>query len=173
LRRLITLIALVLLASAPAAQAKEQPAQICGAGGCTTVTDPGDVGYLHSTFGPTRAPKPAPFYVVRFCSRADCRGPSEWSYLYVPSARAMRANNIGSGPVRWMQASLLSSLLAELTKDLEPYPASPTWTPAAPKPAKVTGDNGLPIGWIAVAVPAATIAVILWRLRSRHRFALG
>jgi hypothetical protein len=172
LRRLVTLIALVFLVAAPAAQAKGI-AQICGATGCATVTNPGDVGYLRSTFGPTPAPKPAPFYVVRFCPRADCRRPSEWSYLYVPSARAMRADNIGSGPVRWMQASLLSSLLADLTKDLEPYPASPTWTPAAPKPATATGDNGLPIGWMGVALLAAVIALIFWRLDSRHRFALG
>lgn len=172
MKRLVTLIALVLLAGAPAAQAKGT-AQICGASGCTTVTDPGDVGNLRSAFGPTRAPKPAPFYVVRFCSQADCRGPSDWTYLYVPSAKAMRADNIGSGPVRWMQASLLSSLLAELTRDLEPYPASATWTPATTNPTKTTGDNRFPIGWIAVAVLAATIAFILWRLGSRRRFALG
>lgn len=146
MRRLVTLTAFVLLAGAPTAQAKGT-AEVCGANDCTTVTEPGDVGYLRSTFGPARAPEPAPFYVVRFCSRADCRGPSEWSYLYVPSARAMRADDIGSGPVRWMEASLLSSLIAELTKDLEPYPASPAWTPAASERA---ADASFPIGWIAL-----------------------
>lgn len=171
MRRLVTLIALLLLAGAPAAEAKGT-AQVCGAGGCVTVTDPGVVGPLRSTFGPARAPKPAPFYVVRFCSRADCRGPIDWSYLYVPSARVMRANHIGSGPVRWMQASLLSSLVAELTKNLKPYPASPAWTPAA-RPARSTGDKGFPIGWITVAVLAAAIALIVWRLGSLRRFALG
>lgn len=85
----------------------------------------------------------------------------------------MWANNMGSGPVHWMQASLLSSLLDQLTKDLEPYAASPTWTPAAPRSAKPTGDNGVPIGWIAVAVLAAAIALILWRLGRLRRLALG
>lgn len=172
MRRLVTLIALVLLAGAPAAHAKGT-AQICGATGCTTVTDPGDVGNLRSTFGPTRAPRPAPFYVVRFCSQADCGGPKDWTYLYVPSAKAMRADGMGSGPVRWMQASLLSSLLAELTKDLEPTPAPPSWTLATTNATETTGDSRFPIGWIAVAVLAATIALSLWRLGARRRFALG
>lgn len=172
LRRLVTLIALVLMAGAPAAQAKGT-AQICGASGCTTVTDPGDVGNLRSTFGPTRAPEPAPFYVVRFCSQADCRGLGDWNYLYVPSAKAMRADNIGKGPVRWMQASLLSSLLAELTRDLEPYPASPTWTPVTIDPTTVTGEDRFPVGWIAVAGLAVLISLILWRLGGRRRIALG
>jgi hypothetical protein len=159
LKQLVTLICLVLpLAGAAAAEAKGR-AQVCGASGCTTLTDPADAGNLRSTFEPTRAPKPAPFYVVRFCSRWNCRGPSEWSYLYVPSATAMRADNFGSGPVRWMQASVLSSLLTELTKDIDPYPASPTWTPVATTQARATVDS-VSISWIAVAVLAATIALM-------------
>ncbi len=159
MRRLVTLIALVLCAGAPAAEAKGT-AQVCGAGGCATVTDPGLVGPLRSTFGAAPAPKPAAFYVVRFCSRADCRGPIDWSYLYVPSARAMRGNNIGSGPVHWMQASLLTPLLAQLTKGLEPYRASPTWMPAAPRPAPTpTQDTGFPIAWVVLAALAAIIAL--------------
>lgn len=170
--RLVALIALVLLASAPVADAK-QPAQVCGAGGCTTVTDPGLVGPLRSTFGPTSAPEPAPFYVMRFCSRANCPGPIDWSYLYVPSARAMRANHIGSGPIRWMQASLLTSLLAQLTKDLEPYPASPTWTPTAPRPTTPTRDEGFPSAWVVLASLAAIVALTPWRLGSLRRLAGG
>jgi hypothetical protein len=168
----VALIALVLLTGAPAAEAKGI-AQVCGAGGCATVIDPGLVGPLRSTFGPAPAPKPAPFYVVRFCSGADCRGPIDWSYLYVPSARAMRANNIGSGPIHWMQASLLSPLLAQLTKGLEPYPASATWTPAAPRPVTPAGGTGLPVGLVAPAALAAVIAFTLWRLGRRRRVALG
>jgi len=172
LRRLVTLIGLVLLTGAPAAEAKGI-AQVCGADGCATVTDPGLVGPLRSTFGPAPAPKPAPFYVVRFCSTPDCRGPIDWSYLYVPSAKAMRANNIGSGPVHWMQASLLTPLVAQLTKGLEPYPASLTWTPATPRPATPTRDDAFSIAWVALAALAAVIALTLWRLGTLRRFAPG
>lgn len=153
MKRLIALMVVVPLLSAPAAQAKGT-AQVCGATGCETVTDPGTVGPLRSTFGPAPAPEPAPFYVVRFCSRADCRGPIDWSYLYVPSARTMRSDNMGSGPVRWMQASLLQPLLGPLTKRLEPYAASPTWSPA-PRPTGPTRDTGFPVGWVALAALTA------------------
>jgi hypothetical protein len=171
-RRLVPLIALVLLAGAPAAEAKEI-AQVCGAGDCATVIDPGLVGPLRSTFGPAPAPKPAPFYVVRFCPGADCRKGSDWSYLYVPSARAMRADNIGSGPIRWMQASQLRPLLAQLTEGLEPYRASPTWTPATHGHVTPAGDTGVPFGWVAPAALAAVIALTLWWLGRRRRLALG
>lgn len=154
MKRLIALMVVVPLLSAPAAQAKGT-AQVCGATGCETVTDPGVVGPLRSTFGPAPAPEPAPFYVVRFCSRADCRGPIDWSYLYVPSAGTMRADNMGSGPVRWMQASLLRSLLGPLTKRLEPHPASTTWTSAPSRSARPTRDTGFPVGWVALAALTA------------------
>jgi hypothetical protein len=149
-KRLIALMVVVLLLPAPAAEAKAT-AQVCGATRCETVTDPGVVGPLRSTFGPARAPKPSPFYLVRFCSNADCRGRIEWSYLYVPSARTMRANNMGSGPVRWMHASLLQPLLVPVTKGLEPYSATPTWSPA-PRVTRGTSDTGFPLGWVALAV---------------------
>jgi hypothetical protein len=137
-----------------------------------TVTDPGLVGPLRSTFGPAPAPKSAPFYVVDFCLRADCRGPVGWSYVYVPSARVMRADNIGAGPVHWMQASLLTSLLAPLTKGLEPYPASSTWTPAT-RPATPTGEDGFPIAWIAFAALAGVTALMLWRIGVLRRARSG
>ena len=72
------------------------PAEFCGAGGCVTVSDPGQVGALHSTGAPTVTPDPAPFYIVRFRPGVD--SPILWSYLYVPSARALRANDFGRGP---------------------------------------------------------------------------
>ena len=110
IRWTIALAALALLTSAAAAEAKGTAA-ICGTDRCELVSDPGVVGPLRSTFGRAPAPTPAPFYVVRFCSTSDCQGSVEWSYRYVPSVHAMRADNI----VRWMQASLLRELLGPLT----------------------------------------------------------
>jgi hypothetical protein len=160
-RRLVPLIVLVLLASTPVAKAKELPVEVCGAGGCVTVSDRGLAGFLHSTGAPGVAPDPAPFYVVRFRSGAGPRSPIAWSYLYVPSASAMRGNEFGSGPVRWMRASFLAPEMAELTKDLEPYPASPTWTPSTS-----ARDEGFPVGWVALGALAgvALAALALRRL---------
>ena len=173
MRRLIALAALMLLAGATAAEAKGT-AEVCGAARCKLVTDPGLVGPLRSTFGRAPAPTPAPFYVVRFCSTSNCRGPTEWSYLYVPSVNAMRADHIGSGRVRWMQASLLSELLGRLTQGLRPYPASATWTPA-PRRARTPDDAGLPGGPVAMAslVLAAVIGIAAWRFGRLRRPALG
>ena len=168
MKRLAALTTVFLLAVAPAAEAKGT-AQICGGAGCTTLSDPGIVGPLRSTFDSAPAPEPAPFYLVRFCGGADgtnCRGPSEWSYLYVPSAKAMLADDIGSGPVRWMHASLLSSLLAGLTKGLDPYPASPTWAlTASPR------DETPPTIWLAVT--AALAALVFTMLRRGGPTRLG
>jgi hypothetical protein len=88
--------------------------------------DPGVVGPLHSTFAPTAAPAPAPFYVVRFEQRAARRQREVWSYVYVPSARAMRSDAFGEGPIRWQDASLIRANLHNLTR-LAPYPASTAW----------------------------------------------
>lgn len=156
MKRLLPLIGLVLLATAPAAWAKEMPAEVCGADGCVTVSDPGDVGALHSTGAATVTPDPAPFYIVRFRARVDSGAPILWSYIYVPSARALRANDFGRGPVRWRGAEFLHPLVAELTKELEPYPASPTWTPTVP-----ARNEGFPAGWAALGALAAAAVVAL------------
>jgi hypothetical protein len=165
--RLVQLIVVViLLATAPAAGAKELTAQVCGAGGCVTVSDRGQSGALHSTGVRAGPPDPAPFYVVRFRETEPGR-PIAWSYLYVASARAMRGNEFGSGPVRWMRApSLIVSILGELTNGLEPYPASSTWKPTVSARAKP-----FPLVWAILGALAsvAVIAIGLQRLRSRRR----
>jgi hypothetical protein len=163
MRRLITVAALGVLATATVAQAKEMPAEVCGAGGCVTVSNPGQVGALHSTGAPTAAPEPAPFFVVRFRSGVDARAPILWSYLYVPSVRAQRANDFGRGPVRWRRAEFVRPLLAELTKELEPYAASPTWTRTVS-----ASDEGFPVGWVALGAlgGAAFVVLALWQLGS-------
>jgi hypothetical protein len=60
---------------------------------------------------------------------------------------------------------------AQLTQGLEPYPASPTWTPAAPAtPVTSAHDTGLPVGWVALATLAATavIALTAWQRRRNN-----
>jgi hypothetical protein len=129
------------------------------------VPDRGDAGLLHSTGARGAAPDPAPFYVVRFHAGPTSRAPIAWSYLYVPSASAIRGNEFGSGSVRWMQATFLGPLVADLTDELEPYPASPTWTPSTP-----AEEPGFAVGWaalVAVAAVAAGALALLGRRRLR------
>ena len=162
-RRLAPLIVITFLASAASAVAKELPVEVCGADRCLPVSDRGTAGFLHSTGAPTGAPEPAPFFVVRFRSASGSRPPVAWSYLYVPSAGAMRGDDFGSGSVRWMRAKFLAPVIAKLTQDIEPYPASPTWTPNA-----AARDDGSPLLWLALGAPAAMLAMlrIIQNLRS-------
>jgi hypothetical protein len=122
-------VALLVLPVTAAAKG-EQTVRVCGASACMSTDDPGVVGPLHSTFAPTSAPSPAPFYVVRFEQRALRRQRDVWSYIYVPSARVMRSDAFGEGPIRWQDASLIRANLPDLTR-LEPYPASPAWRSSA------------------------------------------
>lgn len=139
-----TLALLALPAAAAAAAAKaDQVVKVCGASACMRTDDPGVVGPLHSTFAPTSAPAPAPFYVVSFHD-----GQHEvWSYIYVPSVRAMRSDAIGRGPVRWRDASLIRASLPDLTR-IEPYPASKTWH----RPAGQQSD----VPWVPFPTAAET-----------------
>jgi hypothetical protein len=163
-RRLVSpRITLVLLAAAPAplalpatAAAKgEQTVKVCGASACMSTDDPGVVGPLHSTFAPTSAPAPVPFYVVRFEQRALRRQREVWSYIYVPSARVMRSDAIGEGPIRWQDASLIRANLPDLTR-LDPYPASTAWRPPpngrrdvawVPFPTAAANANPASLAW--------------------------
>lgn len=151
MKRRIPVLILVLLATAPSAEAKETAVQVCGVAACNESFDPGVVGPLRSTFGRAPAPKPAPFYVVRFCSGGDCEAGIDWSYIYVPSAARMRADNIGSGRVRWMQATLLAPSLRQLTSGLEPFPATRAWRPIRSSRASSRLDNAW-LRWVRAAV---------------------
>jgi hypothetical protein len=162
-RRLVPLITLIVLLTPGPAGAKEQAVEVCGGSGCVNVPDRGDAGLLHSTGARSAAPDPAPFYVVRFHSGPTSRASIAWSYLYVPSASAMRGNEFGSGSVRWMRAPFLGPLVADLTENLEPYPASPTWTPSTP-----VEEPGFAVGWAALVAVAAVAAGAL-ALRSSRR----
>ena len=154
-RQLVPLTVAVFLFSAAVAGAKELPVEICGAAGCVTVSDRGSAGFLHSTGTSTAAPDPAPFFVVRFGFAAGVRSPGTWSYVYVPSRRAMRADDFGSGRLRWMAAPFLAPAIAESTENLEPYPPSPTWTPSV-----AARDEDSPFAWLALGTPAAMLAIL-------------
>ncbi|MEA2442722.1 MAG: hypothetical protein QOJ12_14 [Thermoleophilales bacterium] len=157
-RAVIAAVIAAVLAIAPFAYAKgDGTAEVCGAGRCVGVHDHGDVGNLHSTGGTGPAPAAAPFYVVRF---------RDWSYIWVPSVGGQRADDFGSGPVRWRSAPFLAPLLAGLTKGLAPYPASSTWSPPARRPADA-GFPFLPAGFGGLAAAIAT-AVLLRLTRTRR-----
>jgi hypothetical protein len=146
--RLIVFNILALLAVPAAAAAKAGEAvKVCGASACMRTDDPGIVGPLRSTFAPVPAPAPAPFFVVSFED-----GKREvWSYIYVPSVRAMRSDAFGRGPARWQDASLIRASLPDLTR-LEPYSASKTWRPPAGSQPEVP--------WVPFPTAAANADVV-------------
>jgi hypothetical protein len=130
MRRLIPAIVVVVLYLTPSAWAKELPVEVCGQDGCVRVADPGDAGMLHSTGATRAAPAPAPFYVIRFRLGPKRSAAVAWSYVYVPSAKAMRGNDYGRGLEKWMGAQFLDPLIRELANGLNPFPACSMWSPA-------------------------------------------
>jgi hypothetical protein len=154
------LIAVLLMSPATVAFGKESPVEVCGADGCVQVLDRGLRGFLHSTGARGPAPDPAPFYVVRFRADASSRAPITWSYVYVPSAKAMRGTAFGSGPVRWMRAAFLAPAFDAFADDLDPYPASSTWTPRVPPP-----DDRFSLPWLALGLLGAiTAGALAWAI---------
>jgi hypothetical protein len=111
---------------------------------------------LHSTGATRAAPDPAPFYVVRFRSGSERSATVTWSYVYVPSAKAMHANDYGHGPEKWMGARFLDPLIRELTKGLNPFPASSKWSPAmhSRRPAMRFDVNAVFMGAVVLTLLA-------------------
>jgi hypothetical protein len=171
-RAVVATLPLVLaaaLAIAPSAYGKgDMTAEVCGAARCVPVADRADLGFLHSTGGTRGSPAAAPFYVVRFRGRAVGGSSDSWSYIWVPSVRAQRANDFGHGSVSWRSARFLAPLLGPMTKGLEPYPASSTWSPAA---RPTTQADDFPVAPVARGALATALGVglLVWLARTRRR----
>ena len=130
----------VALAVAPAGAAKEPvTGNVCGARECRTLAEPGTVFQAlrwEGTFQIVRAPRPARFYTLTFT--ADGPEGFVWRVVYVPARRVLRVDDRGATPpefgrpVRPYWRTLGSRqlrLLATVTRGLEAFPPSRTWTP--------------------------------------------
>jgi hypothetical protein len=87
----------------PAAAERADIVKVCGVSACIETDIQKQVVPLRSNIGaPLSTAAEGPSYVVRFAERTkDGQRHEVWSYLYVPSAGAMRSDEFGHGPARW------------------------------------------------------------------------
>jgi hypothetical protein len=160
------------LATAPVGHAKgPDSAQMCGKSACTTTTTIEDVNVLAlwgSGFDARAEPAAAPFYTVELRSTRGSK--QEWSFLYVPSARAVKVIRADfSGGVSgvttqndWVTPT--DDVLAvydRVAGDLAPHEASEAWV--------ASSDGGRDVPWLPLVVLVAAL-VAAAALFSRQRF---
>ena len=159
----VYVLAVVGLVAAPSAQAKgPDTARICGASGCSEIEDVAQVNVLALYTSGVEArsePPAAPFFTVELNSSIHDPGSAGWSFLYVPSARAVkiiRADFSGGvyGPQTtntWV--SLSDDALAayeRATPVMSPFPANEEWV--------VSGPNDRDVPWLIVGLVGALAA---------------
>ena len=167
MRTPLVLLAITAAALGPAATAAAKEiasVKVCGADGCTDVTDRTSMAIADG--GPPTAWPDAktPFYRVKIAVKAgDGRKVPGWSFRWVPAAQKIQFEDgtWGNPPSTTMDE------LARVTRGIEPLPAAklvlPAVAPAKPAPARAH-DDGMPaIVWVFLAVGAAGLAALLAR----------
>jgi len=174
MRTPLVLLAITAAALGPAATAAAKEiasVKVCGADGCTDVTDRTSMAIADG--GPPTAWPDAktPFYRVKIAVKAgDGRKVPGWSFRWVPAAQKIQFEDgtWGNPPSTTMDE------LERVTRGIQPLPASrlvlpddviagATAAPAKPAPARAH-DAGMPaIVWVFLAVGAAGLAALLAR----------
>jgi hypothetical protein len=140
------------LAATPAAVAKEiTKAEVCGAGGCTSVDDADGRFALMEGGRPRNPPPAAPYYEVNM--EMDQGG--EFSYTAVPDRRAYRADD-GA----WYEMGpAMVVLVAKVTAREQAFPAAGLIGAApAPEPRRAAADAGSPL-WPEGVLVAIVLAI--------------
>jgi hypothetical protein len=123
------LVTSVVLVFVGPAEAKQLSAfKVCGAGGCTTVSDRAVLTTLMRAIEGQRelvrvpTPSPAPFLRLEYWVKGDeGRGPT-FVHHYVPSRRVAEVIT-GPGSWSWVRPDAISALLGRVTNGVEPFPA--------------------------------------------------
>jgi hypothetical protein len=164
---LLALAALLGPAASTAAAKEIASVKVCGADGCTDVTDRTSMAIADG--GPPTAWPDAktPFYRVKIAVKAEGgRKIPGWSYQWVPAAQKVQFEDGTWGN----PASATMDELERLTRGIEPLPASGLVLPgdavadATAAPARPAPDDGMPaIAWVFLAAGALGAAALLAR----------
>jgi hypothetical protein len=160
MRTPLVLLAVVaaVLGPAAAASAKEiASVKVCGADGCTDVTDRATMA-ITDNGPPTSWPDEAtPFYRVKIAVRGeDGETVPGWTFLWVPAAQKV---SFEDGTWANPPSTAIDELEA-LTRELEPLPASKLVLPAVPEPKEVVSPAGAPPPAGDGGLPAAVRALL-------------
>jgi hypothetical protein len=156
-RAAVLALALLLAAAAPAAAKELGSAAICGAAGCTDVTDDATEAIVHGG-SPTTAPRTAePYYVVRVGVSDGRRIVDEFAFRWLPKAERLR----GADGV-WMTAPPRTQReLARLSAGMEPIGV---------RTRREEDGGGGPSVALAIGAPAgAALAAAALLVRRRRR----
>jgi hypothetical protein len=164
-------IAAAALGPAASASAKEiASVKVCGAGGCTDVTDRATMAITDGG-PPTSWPDEAtPFYRVKIAVE-DEEGETVpgWTFLWVPAAQKIKWED-----ETWANPpSTTIDVLEAVTRKIDPLPASKLVLPAVPEPKEIVSpaeapppadDGGLPaVVWALLAAGGLGLAALLAR----------
>lgn len=166
---LVLLAVAALLGSAASTAAAKEIAsvKVCGAGGCTDVTDRTSMAIADG--GPPTAWPDAktPFYRVKIAVKAEGgRKVPGWSFQWVPAAQKIQFEDgtWGNPP------STTIDELERVTRGIEPLPASRLVLPdgvvagATAAPAKPAPHDGIPtVAWVFLAAGALGAVALLAR----------
>lgn len=169
------IVAVLALLTAPGALAKgPDSARICGESDCVTTGTIEDVNVLAlwtAGFQARDEPSAAPFYTVELSATRGTK--QKWSFLYVPSARAVKVIRADfSGGVAgvktmndWVTPSEdVLAVYDRVAGDVSPHSASEGWVVSANGRREVPW---LPLGLLAAALVA--VGLLFSRRRStRH-----
>jgi hypothetical protein len=181
---IVVVAVVILLAAAPASIAKEiAKVEVCGQGDCNVLVPGnglkhGDLLALTEVVGPADPP-PAPSGWFRVRVTIEHQGVDEnsWTNAWVPSARLLRARDATGNGYTWFTVPRDTALsFLKVTRKLDPLPAATLrGLDAKPPPPHVdrvvtapgppARGDGLPWGWIALAVALAGLTAA--RLRRR------
>ena len=161
--------ALFALTASTTALAKVETVTVCGESGCATITEPEDVNALalySGGYGERAEPEPAPFFTVTLAPRTGTS--QEWSFLYVPSARAVKvvradfSDGITGMHTKNDWVSPGAEALAaneQATESLTAFPATDDWV--------VSGSDGRDVPWLPVVAALAAMLLALLLLSRR------
>jgi hypothetical protein len=186
------IVIVVLLGAAPAAIAKEiAKVEVCGQGDCNVLVPgkgpPGDGLKQRDLLALTEVvapadPPPAPsgWFRVRVTIEHQGEDENSWTNAWVPSARLLRARDDGGTGYTWFTVPRDTALsFLKVTRKLDPLPAAtlrgldaklrpPHVDRVVTAPGPPARDDGVPWGWIALAVALAGLTAA-WLRRRVHR----
>ena len=164
-------VAAAALGPAAAASAKEiASVKVCGADGCTDVTNQATMAVTDGGPPSSWPDEATPFYRVKIAVK-DEQGETVpgWTFLWVPAAQKVKFED-----ETWANPpSATIDELAALTRKLEPLPASKLVLPAVPEPKEIVspadappppGEGGLPTAvWALLAAGGLGLVALLGR----------
>ncbi len=145
MKKLVSLLALVLVFPSSALAKDLKRATVCGASGCTDITA---LGWENAPIGGDEtidAPPPAPFYTATFVlgEPGHPADNNRFTLYYVPKARAIAGNGEVPGNLTWfpVRGAAAVRFVEQATAGQAPFAAPREWPHAIKSPRSLLGGK--------------------------------